>query len=167
MTGSNKALGSLILCLLAELTSEQKFVSLAKKLSSNSSDSNNTTNESDQLYLYKKVQGLTSSQQSYMLQMLENATIEEVDRKFDLLIKESGKKDEPTKHTCICPSCSHEIESTKECNLLECPECGESKMKTNKSVNDGLGFTELGKVNEDKSPFDDDLDQYKTIWNKE
>ena len=40
-------------------------------------------------------------------------------------------------------------------------------MKTIKSVNDGLGFTELGKVNEDKSPFDDDLDQYKTIWNKE
>ena len=163
LTGGNKALGSLMLCLLAELTSEKKFVSLAKKMSSNSSDS---TNESAELHLYKKIQGLTSKQQSYLLEMLEGCTIDEIEKRFDLLLRESSKSDE-FKHTCVCPHCDHEMESTKECNLLECPECGESKMKTKKSVNDGIGFTELGKVNEDKSPFDDDLDQYKNIWNKE
>jgi predicted RNA-binding Zn-ribbon protein involved in translation (DUF1610 family) len=163
LNDSSKALGALINLILFMQTGEKKFASLAQKLSSAS----NETNESAELYLYKKVQGLTLKQQEFMLEMLENCTIEEIEKRFDRLLKESANSDKPKQHTCVCPHCNHELESTKECNLLECPECGESKMKTKKSVNDGLGFTELGKVNEDKSPFDDDIDQYKNIWNKE
>ena len=164
LNGPNAVLSGLLVAILAELTSDNKYFTIAKSLVSRDSKQ---SNESAELYLYKKVQGLTAKQSSFMLEMLENCTIEEIDRKFDLLIKESGKKDEHTTHTCVCPHCNHELESTKECNLLECPECGESKMKTKQAVNDGLGFTELHTLKEE-SPFNDDLlDQYKTIWNKE
>ena len=163
LNGPNAVLSGLLVAILAELTGDNKFYTIAKSLVSRDSKQ---SNESAELYLYKKVQGLTLKQQEFMLEMLENCTIEEIEKRFDRLLKESTNSDKQTQ-TCVCPHCNHELESTKECNLLECPECGESKMRTKKSVNDGLGFTELGKVNEDKSPFDDDIDQYKNIWNKE
>jgi DNA-directed RNA polymerase subunit RPC12/RpoP len=164
LNGSNAVLSGLLVAILAELTGDNKYYTIAKSLVSRDG---NQSNESAELYLYKKAQGLTLKQQEFMLEMLENCTIEEIDKRFDRLLKESTNSDKPKQHTCVCPHCNHELESTKECNLLECPECGESKMITKQAVNDGIGFTELRKVNENKSPFDDDLDQYKTIWNKE
>ena len=164
LNGPNAVLSGLLVAILAELTGDNKYFTIAKSLISRDTDQ---SNESAELYLYKKVQGLTASQSSYMLEMLENSTKDEIDKRFDRLLKESTNSDKPKQHTCVCPHCNHELESAKECNLLECPECGESKMKTKQAVNDGLGFTELHTLREE-SPFNDDLlDQYKTIWNKE
>ena len=108
LTGDSAKLAGLIIGLLAYISNESKYLSIAKSLTSSTS----STNENDELYLYKKVQGLTSKQQSYMLQVLEGCTIEEIDKKFDLLLKESTKGDEPT-YQCICPNCGKKTDSKK------------------------------------------------------
>ena len=164
LTGGNKALGALILCLLAEMTGEQKFVSLAKKLSYNSSDS---TNESlndlqAELYIRQKCDGLPAAKQAYIIERLQGITDTKlIDKQFKLLVEENPKSE--TMYECVCPSCGHTVSSKKACDLVECPECKESKLKP---INDGLGYSELKQINEtSKSPFQTDLQNYQDTWN--
>ena len=148
----------MLVAILAELTGDNKYYTIAKSLISRDSKQ---SSESAELYLYKKVQGLTSKQQSYMLQVLEGCTIDEIDKKFDLLLNESTKGDEPTYH-CICPNCGKKTDSKKACNLSKCDECNET-LKS--STNEGKGMYELDKINEDSNPFKDDLRTYRNVWN--
>lgn len=160
LKGDSAKLAALIIGLLAYNSNDSKYLSISKSLVSNTGP----TNENDELYLYKKVQGLTSKQQSYMLQVLEGCTIEEIDKKFDLLLNKSTKGDEPTYH-CICPNCGKKTDSKKACNLSKCDECNET-LKS--STNEGKGVIELKQVNEtSKSPFKTDLQNYQEIWNKD
>jgi hypothetical protein len=155
LSGDSAKLAGLIVGLLAYISNESKYLSISKSLVSNTS----SANENAELHLYKRIQGLTTKQQTFMLEMLEGCSVEEVDKRFDVLLRESAS--DKQKHTCVCPHCEHETESTKECSLVECPECGESKMKT--KTNEGLGVTEVGKTKQTVSPFLSDIEQYQNI----
>ena len=153
----NSVLSGLLVAILAELTGDNKYYTIAKSLVSRNSKQ---SNESAELYLYKKVQGLTAKQSSFMLEMLENSSIEEIDKRFDRLLKESTNSDKQT-HTCVCVDCGKEIESTKACSLVSCDECN-GKCK-DKPTNEGQGVYEVGQTKQTISPFLSDIEKYQNI----
>ena len=64
LNGPNAVLSGLLVAIIAELTGDNKYYTIAKSLVSRDSKQ---SNESAELYLYKKVQGLTLKQQNLCL----------------------------------------------------------------------------------------------------
>jgi len=73
------------------------------------------TNEN---YLLTKCEGLTPSQKKKVMSVLEGASKEDVDKKFDVVIKLNEETDKF--ETKECPDCGIDVKET----LMECPECG-------------------------------------------
>ena len=136
LTGDSAKLAGLIVGLLAYISNESEYLSISKSLVSNTG----SANENAELHLYKRIQGLTNKQQTFMLEMLDGSTVEEIDKRFDVLLEQQKKPEKESKKvTYECPKCGH-IENNCIEGETRCPECNH-KMKL--KSNDGSGVLEV------------------------
>jgi len=95
----------------------------------------NNEKMSNSQYLMEKCEGLTDPQTKHISLVLEGADKEEIDKKFDILLKALNVKvDEKEEkfETIDCPECGEEIKA----GLSECPECGAKLDKKDESDDD-------------------------------
>lgn len=121
------------------------------------------------LYSREKCDGLTESQKSRALKLLEGLTSKnDIDKKFEL-IKESlfvEKKEDKTplneakveEKICVCPKCGKETTITEgACDLYNCADCEDQKL-TDKGDSDKKPTEENTQI---KEGFDALLETYK------
>lgn len=125
-----------------------------------------------ELYVQRKVSGLTESQKTKAIALLEGfKTKEDIDNKFeairDIIIGE-GKKptNEDAKTTCVCPECKHEtMISEGSCSTTPCPECEAKSMK--EKTEEKVEEKKEEKVEESVSPFAQHVQAFaQTLKNK-
>ena len=166
LNGPNAVLSGLLVAILAELTGDNKYFTIAKSLVSHDGKSANESLDElqSELYVRRLCDGLPAAKQAYVIERLQGITDTNlIDKQFQLLVEENPKSE--ITYECVCPSCGHTVSSKKACDLVECPECKESKLNP---INDGLGYSELRQVNEtSNSPFKTDIQNYQDIWNKD
>ena len=163
LNGPNVVLSGLLVAILCELTGDSKLYTIAKALVSHDSKSTNESELQTELYIRRLCDGLPAAKQAYIIERLQGITdTNMIDKQFKLLVEENPKSE--TMYECECPSCGFKVTSKKACDLVECPECKESKLNP---INDGLGYSELKQVNEtSNSPFKTDIQNYQDIWNQ-
>lgn len=110
------------------------------------------------LYIRQKCDGLTESQKTKVIKLLEGiSNRNEIDRKYKLVLETIGSVNEEDTNTCVCPECGKTQEVKGACNMAECPDC-EVKLKDKGSDAEGDGVSEVDNregaapLNED-SPF--------------
>lgn len=76
------------------------------------------------IYLRKKCDGLPEKKKEKMMNLLEDAkTIEEIDRKFDLMFETIKSSDMVTEKKMYCKECGTEVDVDEESEEQSCPEC--------------------------------------------
>lgn len=112
-------------------------------------------NENEKLandnYLQKKCEGLLESQRKKIMIVLEGASIEDIDKKFDTLVKLHEEDDDKEPEMMECPECGEDIEKGSK----KCPECGAELVKEEGK--------DKKKKKESKSQVDDKDDDDKKI----
>ena len=117
----------------------------------------NNEKMSTKAYLMEKCEGLTDPQTKHICLVLEGADKEEIDKKFDILVKGSTKIEEEEEEfeTMDCPECGEEIKADSK----KCPKCEASLEK--KEDDDDDDDKKKKKKDEDDEDGDDDKKKKK------
>jgi ribosomal protein L40E len=149
---------------------KEEIVSLTEKLDEKKSKelelSEKVTKIINQNHLLKKCDGLTPAQKEKVFNILEGASVEEIDKKFDIIVKINEKDDDDG-------DSDDDNDKDKDFETKECPECGtENPIDATKCKECGASLkTKTKTKNESKSYIDDtssrvDENNPKNLWLK-
>ena len=114
LNGPNAVLSGLLVAILAELTGDNKYYTIAKSLVSHDGKSANESLDElqSELYVRRLCDGLPAAKQAYVIERLQGITdTNMIDKQFKLLVEENPKSE--TMYECVCPSCGHTVSSKK------------------------------------------------------
>jgi len=128
---------------------KEEIVSLTEKLDESKAEEleldEKITKIANENHLLKKCDGLTPKQKAKVFNILEGASVEEIDKKFDIIVKinEEDEENEEDFDTKECPECG--TENPKK--ATKCKECGTS-FKKDKEKNESKSYMENETLNE-------------------